>query len=81
MAEEVGKWKVVEKLGCWSKKFEFLKQGETWKDFKPRIFLASLKPTHNLNPPSWRIFFLIYFIEVSLTYNVVLFLLYSKIVQ
>ena len=37
MAGEVGEGQVVEKLGCWSKKVEFLKQGETWKDFKPRI--------------------------------------------
>ena len=56
MAGEVGEGQVVEKLGCWSKKVEFLKQGETWKDFKPRILLAHLKPTQNLNTPSWRIF-------------------------
>ena len=64
MAGEVGEGQVVEKLGCRSKKVEFLKPGETWKDFRPRIFLAHLKPTHNLNTPSWRILKNFYFIEV-----------------
>jgi len=43
VAGEVGEGQVVEKLGCWSKKVEFLKQGETWKDFKPRILPCSFE--------------------------------------